>query len=544
MAFWWALVRRSPRAARLGLLAVALALVLVGPEAVAWAQAAPLCAAGDVPRLQMGFAALSGRIGAAAGEPVECEHYDGAGNAHQKTTTGQFFWNKSTNTVVFNAGDRHWALTGRGLVTWTGLALDPPAEALAGPRASQGQVIEANAERMLDEGRRTFRYDTFGSEAWWGDQLQLHLALAGEKLGGVGPGVSPKKALAVGLKVDMEALPPALVQQIQRGQVDLDDPATTAALLELGAVVGVQGVFRDGKLASVGITCAICHSTVDDAFMPGVGRRLDGWANRDLNVGAIVALSPNPKPLTDRLGVDAPTLVRVLNSWGPGKFDAELLHDGKAFRPDGKPAATLIPPAFGLAGVNMHTWTGAWGTVTYWNAYVANTQMRGQGTFFDPRLMDASKYPVAARTGDGNIRHDPDLITAKLGALHFYQLAIPAPQPPAGSFDAAAAMRGEALFGGKARCATCHVPPLYTEPGWNLHTPEEVGIDDFQAKRAPDGRYRTAPLRGLWTHSKGGFYHDGRFATLRDVVDHYNGFKKLGLTEQEMNDLVEFLKSL
>jgi hypothetical protein len=528
-----------------GFLAVALALLVVCPDAVAFAQAAPFCAAGETPRLQSGFAALASRIGAAAGDAVECEHFDGAGNALQKTTAGAFFWRKSTNTTVFNAGDRHWAWTDRGLVSWTGLALDPPAEALAGPRATQAQVIEANAERMIDEGRRIFRYDTFGSEAFWGGQLRLHQALAGEKLGGVGPGVSPRQALAVGLKVDMEALPPALVAQARRGQVDLDDPATTAALLQLGAVVGVTGFFDvQGRLASVGIQCALCHSTVDDAFMPGIGRRLDGWPNQDLNVGAVVALSPDLSTVNSLLGVDDATTRRVLAAWGPGRFDAQLILDGKGFRPDGKTAATLIPPAFGLAGVNQHTSTGGWGTVTYWNAFVANLEMHGQGTFFDPRLMDPNKYPVAARAGLGNLRSPGDRITANLAALHFYQLAIPAPAAPEGSFDPAAAERGRAVFAGKAQCATCHVPPLYTEPGWNLHTADEVGIDDFQARRAPDNRYRTAPLRGLWAHSKRGFYHDGRFATLRDVVGHYNGVKKLGLSDQEIADLVEFLKSL
>ena len=204
--------------------------------------------------------------------------------------------------------------------------------------------------------------------------------------------------------------------------------------------------------------------------------------------------------------------------------------DGKAFQPDGRSAATLIPPAFGLAGVNLHTYTG-WGSVTHWNAFVAVLEMQGKGTFYDPRLDDASKFPIAAANGFGNVRREPDLVTPKLGALHFYQLAIPAPPPPQGSFDARAAERGKALFAadGKARCASCHVPPLYTEPGFNLHAPEEIGIDAFQAQRGPEDGYRTTPLRGLWTHTQGGFYHDGRFATLRDVVDHYDAFQSLGL---------------
>jgi cytochrome c5 len=403
---------------------------------------------------------------------------------------------------------------------------------------------DANAQRMLDEGKQTFRFDTFGDEAFWSDALQLHRALEGAKFGGVGPGVSPQTALAVGLKVDADALPESLVQQLKHGRVDLDDPATTLALLKLNAVLGVKGTFgNDGSLQSVGITCALCHSTVDNSFAPGIGRRLDGWANRDLNVGAIAALSPNLKPVADLLQVDEATVRTVLQSWGPGKFDAELFLDGKAFRPDGKSAATLIPPAFGLAGVNLHTWTG-WGSVTHWNAFVANLEMHGQGTFYDPRLNDPVKFPVAARAGFGNVRNTPDLITAKLPALHFYQLAIPAPVPPAGSFVAAAAARGEAIFNDQAICSTCHVPPIFTEPGWNMHTAQEIGIDDFQAKRSPDERYRTSPLKGLWTHQKGGFYHDGRFATLQEVVDHYNSVLGTNLTAQQKADLVEYLKSL
>lgn len=405
--------------------------------------------------------------------------------------------------------------------------------------------ISDNARQMLEQGRQIFRFETFGDEAFWSDKLKLHRAIEGAKLGGVGPGVSPKAALAVGLKVDMDALPADLVEKVKKGEVNLDDPATTLALIKLDAVLGVKGTFnQDGSLKTIGLSCAFCHSTVDDAFMPGIGHRLDGWPNRDLNVGQIISLAPDTSTLTKLLGVNDATLKKVLASWGPGKFDAELNLDGKAFRPDGKPAATLIPPAFGMAGVNNHTWTGGWGTVTYWNAFVANLEMQGQGTFFDARLNDPKKYPVAARAGFGNKRSGTDMVTAKLAALQFYQLAIPAPVPPEGSFDRAAAARGEAIFKGKANCAQCHVPPLFTEPGWNTHKPSEIGIDDFQANRSPDNSYRTAPLRGLFAHMKGGFYHDGRFATLLDVVNHYNGFLRLNLAELEKRDLVEYLKSL
>jgi hypothetical protein len=404
-------------------------------------------------------------------------------------------------------------------------------------------TVDMNVRRLMNEGRDTFRDDTLGDEDFWGGTLRLHEAIEGAAHGGVGPGVSPRTALGVGLKVDAEALPRGVRKALRRGEVDLDDPATTLALLRADAVVGVKGVFgADGNLSSMGIQCALCHSTVDDTLAPGVGRRLDGWANRDLNVGAIVALSPDLTPVANLLGVDEPTVRAVLASWGPGKFDAELFLDGKAFSSTGS-GATLIPPAFGLAGVNLHTWTG-WGGVTYWNAFVANLEMHGKGTFVDARLADQTQFPVAAANGFDDVRSQPDLITPKLAALHFYQLGLPAPRPPAGSFDATAAARGEELFAGKAGCAGCHVPPLYTEPGWNLHTAEEIGIDDFQASRAPDRRYRTSPLGGLWTHEKGGFYHDGRFATLADVVRHYDRTFGLGLAAGEVGDLVEFMKSL
>ena len=415
-------------------------------------------------------------------------------------------------------------------------------------------LISDNASKMLQDGQKTFRFDTFGDEVFWGDTLQLHRAIEGSGFGGVGPGVSPTTALAVGLKVDVDALPRPLQNQLRKGRVDLNDPATTLALLKLNAVVGVTGFFNaDGSLKSMGIQCALCHSTVDDSFAPGIGRRLDGWANSDLNVGLIISLAPNLSPFTTLLGVDEATVKAVLNSWGPGKFDAELSMDGKAFNPqqvtDGVvtgtnvPGATLIPPAFGLAGINLCTWTG-WGSVPYWNAFVAVLEMHGQGNFYDPRLDNAAQFPLAAANGFGHVTHTPDLVTPKLAGLHAYQLSLLAPMPAADSFDAAAAARGQDLFDGKARCASCHMQPLFTEPGWNLHSPAEIGIDSFQADRSPDLRYRTSPLKGLWTHTKRGFYHDGRFATLLDVVNHYNTRFSLGLTAQEKSDLVEYLKSL
>lgn len=418
------------------------------------------------------------------------------------------------------------------------------AESPAGPGGVKVSSIENNAESLLREGRHTFRFDTFGDEDFWGGELRLHEAVAGQALGGVGAGLSPQAALALGLKVDVEALPVELQRAILAGQVNLNDPAVTIALLELDAVVGLTGfVDEGGGLASIGIQCALCHSDVDDALAPGIGRRLDGWANRDLDVGAIVNLAPDLTPLADLLEVSEETVRRVLLSWGPGKFDAALFLDGKAFAPDGKSAATLIPPAFGLAGVNLHTFTG-WGGVSHWNAFVANIEMHGKGTFVDPRLDDPVQFPVAAKAGFGHIRNDPDLVTPKLAALQFYQLAIPAPTPPEGSFDPAAAQLGQALFVGRAGCAGCHVAPLFTEPGWNLHTAEEIGIDAFQAERSPDKRYRTTPLKGLWSHAKGGFYHDGRFAGLQDVVAHYEHTFDLGLAPAEQEQLVQYLLSL
>jgi hypothetical protein len=406
---------------------------------------------------------------------------------------------------------------------------------LAQPAGPQRDPVVTHASLMLAEGRLTFRHDTFGDEAFWGGALRLHEAVAT---------LTPTQVLELGLKVDSQALHPSTRTALAHGRLDLSDPAVTLALLRRDAVVGVRGFFTGNNLTSIGITCALCHSTVDDSLADGVGSRLDGWANRDLDVGAVIAAAPNLQPIADLLGVSQDTVRTVVRSWGRGKFDAQLLLDGRAFRPDGRSAATLLPPAFGLAGVNEHTWTAGWGTVTYWNAFVANIEMQGQGTFFDPRLNDPVRFPIAAAAGFGNLRDTPDRITPKLGALHFYQMALPAPRPPAGSFNTAAADRGRTVFNVVANCDRCHVPPLFTEPGYNTHTAAEVGIDDFQSSRSPDGRYRTSPLRGLWTHTQGGFYHDGRFATLMDVVSHYNQTFSLNLTPQQMLDLVEYLKSL
>ena len=422
-------------------------------------------------------------------------------------------------------------------------ATEPAAAPVATAKVADIDPIARNANRMVTEGREIFRHDTFGSEAFWGGALRLHQAIAGSTHGGVGPGLSPKAALGVGLKVDVDKLPDSLVAALKAGKVDLDDVGNTIALLQADAVVGIKGVFTNDRLMSVGITCAFCHSTVDNSLAPGIGKRLDGWANRDLDVGAVIALAPELTPVKALLGIDDGTLHKVLASWGPGKFDAQMFLDRKGLRPDGGTAATLIPPAFGLAGVNMSTSTG-WGSITYWNAFVANLEMHGKGTFYDPRLDDAQRYPVAAKARSGHVTTTEDQVTAKLAALQFYQLAIPAPTPPASSFDAAAAARGQTIFLGAGKCATCHVPPLYTEPGYNMHAPADIGIDEFQSNRSPDKRYRTAPLKGLFAHQKGGFYHDGRFARLDDVVKHYDNTLALSLTADQQHDLVEYLKSL
>jgi hypothetical protein len=321
---------------------------------------------------------------------------------------------------------------------------DPASAADDNPGACESQSVDDPGQgcakalvRLFEQGKAVFRFDTFGDEDYWGGKLELHKAIAGAALGGVGPGVSPKTALtAAGLKVDVDALPGNLQAKLKQGKVDLDSPATTLALLELNAVVGVKGVFdKGGSLSSVGITCALCHSTVDDSFAPGIGKRLDGWPNQDLNVGLIVSLAPNLAPMADQvLGASDPatidTLKKVLLSWGPGFYDAEVNIDAIGFRPDGKSAAVRIPAAYGHLGEDLHTWTGGFGNVTYWNAYVANLQMHGNGNFNDERFNDPAKYPAAVRGGFFRLRHNPDQVTSKLAPLHYYQLSLKAPTRP------------------------------------------------------------------------------------------------------------------
>jgi hypothetical protein len=448
-----------------------------------------------------------------------------------------------------------------GLLLLGGILFNGTVSAFSGAALTPLSPAQANAMRLVTQGEQVFRFDTFGDQAVWGGVLGLQKVIEGARFGGIGPGISPKEALALGLKVDATAIPAKVAAAIKAGKVNLNDPAVTLILLRLNAVVGIKAFFNaNGSLSSVGITCAICHSTVDDSFAPGIGKRLDGWPNQDLNVGAIVAAAPNLTPLERSLHVDAATLKKVLLGWGPGKFNAELDIDGKAFGPDGTSgsAATRIPSAFGKDGQNLHTWEGGWGSVSYWNAFVANLEMHGIGNFFDPRLDNKAKFPLAAAAGFGHTHPYvgegvlpvpakptglPDQTTEALRALDLYQRSLPVPKPPPGSFDPAAAARGAKIFNGIGTCSSCHMGSLGTAPGYNAVAPARICTDSFQADRGPDGTYVIAPLQALFTRSKRGFYHDGRFKTLLDVVNHYNSCFKLNLSALQKSDLVQYLKS-
>jgi len=411
----------------------------------------------------------------------------------------------------------------------TSLIIPPPVE------------LNLNAAKVA-EGKEIFRHDTFGDEALWTDVLKLDKATLGAANGGFGPGLSPNTALSIGLKVDSEVLPQSVVDGISDGSIDLDDPMTTVALLSLDAVVGVKGSF-DGSvnLISMGITCALCHSTVDNSFAAGIGKRRDGWANMELNVGAILGFVDN-SAFADILSVDTSTFNSVVNNWGPGKFAPVLLLDGKVTKPNGELATVNIPPAYGLQGVTHETYTG-WGEISYWNRFIGVLDMGGQGNFSDPRLNDADKFPLAVDRGVFNITVTEDLVGPKLESLLEYQLSLLAPVPDPNSYNEEAAIRGQKLFEGKADCISCHSGPAFVDN--ILHTPEEIGIDDFEANRSPTGKYRTPPLRGLFVKSDGtGFFHDGRFGTLNEVVTHYDNHFDLELTVSEQLDLVEFLKAL
>jgi mono/diheme cytochrome c family protein len=408
----------------------------------------------------------------------------------------------STRKAAWIAGRQHQggSLTRRVALTFGVVAL-----AACVSRSTTEEPSDMSP-RTLAEGQRIFRFETFGDEQFWTDTARMHEV--------VQKSVSPATALSVGLKVDAEAIPAAIAQAIKNGQVDLNSPATTVTLLKLNAVVGLKGTVStvNGKdtLTRLGITCALCHSTVDNSFSQGIGRRQDGWPNGDLNVGAIVALSPAVTPAQKA----------VYNSWGPGKYDPR-------FNIDGKSTPLVLPPAYGLAQVRNETYT-AEGPISYWNAYVAVTQMHGRGNFSDPRL-------------GIDIRQSPDMVTPKLAALRSYQHSLEAPRPPAGTFDMAAAGRGRTLF--DRSCASCHVGGTSTDNNsGQLHAPSETGMDAQYAMRTPGKMYRTTPLRGLWQHPP--YFHDGSAATLVDVVEHYNRLRGLGLSDPQRRDLVEYLKSL
>jgi mono/diheme cytochrome c family protein len=368
-----------------------------------------------------------------------------------------------------------------------------PANATAGSPATD-DLSPTN----IAAGQRVFRFDTFGDEQFWTDTLQMNQV--------VEQNVDPTTALKVGLKVDADVLPPGILEK-----VDLKSPATTVALLKMNAVVGVQAVVdANSHITRLGITCALCHSTVDNSVMPGIGHRKDGWPNRDLNVGAIIALSPK---LTA-------SQKAVYNSWGPGKYDPR-------FNIDGKNTPLVLPPAYGLANVKNETYT-AEGPISYWNAYVAVTQMHGHGNFSDPRL-------------GIDIRQSPDMVGPKLASLRAYQHSIQAPSSPEGSFDGAAAARGHEIF--ERACASCHVGGNGTDNNsGKLHAPSETGMDAAYALRTPAKAYRTTPLRALWQHAP--YFHDGSAATLDEVVAHYDSFRHLGLSAAQRRDLVQYLKSL
>jgi mono/diheme cytochrome c family protein/cytochrome c553 len=356
----------------------------------------------------------------------------------------------------------------------------------------------------VDDGQCIFRHDTFGDEQLWTDTLRLHELVQT---------LTPKQALGVGLKVDATAVPAGVL-----ASADLDAPATTVALLELGAVVGVRAQVEAGTVKRIGITCALCHSTVDNSVAAGIGARLDGHANRDLDPGAIISLTPGLSALTTQLGVDHATAVTALQSWGPGRYDAR-------FNQDAQSHPVLIPPAYGLRDVALETYTGE-GPVSYWNAYVAITQMGGQGTFVDDRV-------------GIEVRHDPDRVTPMLPALRDYQFSLEPPAPPAGSYDVQAAARGKLVF--DAHCRSCHAGASFTDAP-TLHAPAETGMATEEASRSATKMYRTTPLRGAWQHPP--YFHDGSALTLADVVEHYDSVLVLGLSAAERQDLEQYLRSL
>jgi mono/diheme cytochrome c family protein len=382
------------------------------------------------------------------------------------------------------------------------------------------RVSMVRGEEKLDpvavrRGREIFRYDDFGDWRFWTDTARLNVLVEG---------VTPRVALALGLKVDAEAVPPAVLNTVLSTPGLLDDPAITRALLAQNAVVGVTARVEGDRITRIGISCAFCHSSVDDAVAHGIGNRRDGWPNHDLAVGTILSLLPGLPTVASSLGVSPEALRSEFQSWPAGYYDARVNLDGRFAAPP-----VVIPPAYGLRGVGLETYTGE-GPISYWNNYVAVTQMHGHGSFFDSKL--GVRIEVPARE---------DQVKRKLAPLRQYQFSLEAPPPPAGSFDAAAAARGRAVFEGAGRCSRCHSGPKLTDGG-HLHAPSETGMEPTWAERGTTGKYRSTPLRGLWQHAP--YFHDGSAATLRDVVEHYDGVLGLRLTEKQKRDLVEYLKTL
>ncbi|MEO8859270.1 MAG: hypothetical protein ABI343_19975 [Burkholderiaceae bacterium] len=458
--------------------------------------------------------------------------------------------------------------------------------------------------QVVTAGQQTFRYDTFGDETFWTDTLKMNKVIE--------TAVDPLTAASVGLKIDVSALPADVVKGVVDGTIPLNDPQTTLALLSLNAVVGVKGQVSkgvDGKLHldRVGITCALCHSTVskdlqvtapDPANPAGprislagiVGERLDGWPNRALQPGTIISLSP---ALT---AVQKAEYASWATKFGPGFYDPRInVNTDPGSNPavgpniDANVAAykaaggipVVIPPAFGLVGLSKSIFTGDGdtahepaGPTAYWNRYVGVAQMHGHGTFFDERIIINGKpLNVDHRVGD-------DLITAILPQLEAYQWSIAAPAigthgtkwAVASDLDTQAVTRGKAVFEGPAKCSSCHSGSSFTDVNtFGLHPASaSVALDKNYIKFSATKQWRTTPLKGIWTHPP--YFHDGSGALntttakcmdgsdigslagaadrvrqdLACVVNRYNDPKQLnlGLTDAQRVDLVEYLKSL
>ena len=454
--------------------------------------------------------------------------------------------------------------------------------------------------QVVAAGQQTFRYDTFGDETFWTDVLKMNQVIESA--------VDPLTAASVGLKIDAAALPAEVVAGVAGGTIPLDDPQTTLALLSLNAVVGVKGQVSKGpdgrlRLDRVGITCALCHSTVSrdlQVTAPGqagarinlagiVGNRLDGWPNRDLQPGTIISLSPALTP-----GQKA-AYASWAKSYGPGFYDPRFNANtdpgtNPALNPDidanikaylaagGRPV--VIPPAFGLVGLTKSIFTGDGdtahepaGAVSYWNRYVGVVQMHGHGRFFDERLLINGK-PL---TVDHRVGGD-DLITAVLPQLEAYQWSIAAPTlgldgtkwGVTPDLSPQAVARGKALFEGQARCASCHTGPSFTDVNtYGLHPASDgVALDTNYIRFSATRQWRTTPLKGIWMHPP--YLHDGSGALNRTtgkcmdgsdigtlasatdrvrqdlacVVNRYSTRLNLGLTDAQRVDLVEYLKSL